>query len=818
MVNSPNANFHSIQDAFNTEWDGKEYEKGKGYKQFKRWEYFMESRVSANGEWQNSGAVWTEMNAYRQTHPIDARTAPLSSWRPLGPASWTSGSGWNPGIGRVNCVEIDPTDENTIYIGTPAGGCWKSIDAGNNWIPLTDNQPILGVSAIAINYTNPDIIYIGTGDDDGGDTYSIGVLKSIDGGVTWNTTGLSFSNTSYRIYDLAMDPNNPDKIYAGTNGGFYSTNDGGDSWTLSIPGTCYDIEIKPDDPNTIYICNSSVWKSTDGGASFSSASSGLPDGATVNRALIAVSAAEPDYLYYLCGNESDNSFKGVYRSDDAGTTWELRGDSPNIFSYETDGSGSGGQSWYDMALTASPTNGEEIYIGGINVWKSNTGGNSFEITSHWVHPTNVGYTHADIHVLEAFGDKIYCGSDGGIFATTDGAANWVDITFGLEISQFYGFGSSETNPDLIIAGAQDNGTNLWSNDDWKHVIGADGMEALIDWANPQIMYGSIQNGSLQKSTNGGGNFNGIAGQMTDVETGNWVTPFEIDPVDHNTLYAGYNNVWKTTDGGNFWFTISNFTSGSLDQIAVAENNNNFIYTSVNSILYKTYNGGTNWSTISSGLPGYDITDVTIDNDNCNRVWVTLSGYGDGEKIYQTNDGGNSWTNISGSLPNLPANCVAAENGPYNGIYVGMDAGIYYTNDTISDWIPFFDNLPNVIISELEINESSKKVRGATYGRGIWESNLYNTPLLTEEQTVNSLNHNTFFENEFIIYPNPTQDIFFVKSNRSLLGQTMELFDYTGKLILSKKIDELLDKVSLTELPAGIYLMRINNQQVRIIKG
>ncbi|MBL4624064.1 MAG: T9SS type A sorting domain-containing protein, partial [Flavobacteriales bacterium] len=464
-----------------------------------------------------------------------------------------------------------------------------------------------------------------------------------------------------------------------------------------------------------------------------------------------------------------------------------------------------------------PTNAEEIYIGGINVWKSNNGGSTFSITSHWVHPSGIGYTHADIHVLETFGNKVYCGSDGGVFKSSDAANSWIDITFGLQITQFYGFGSSETNPNLIIGGAQDNGTNLWSNSSWTHVIGADGMEALIDWYDPQIMYGSIQNGSLQKSTDGGVSFNGISSTMTDVENANWVTPYDIDPVDHNTLYAGYENLWKTTDGGNSWYTISNFTTGALDQIAIAPSNPDFIYVSVNSIMRMTFDGGTTWSTISNTLPGYTITDIAVDPESHIRVWITYSNYADGNKISRTDDGGITWTNVSGSLPNLPANCIATEEGTYNGVYIGMDAGIFYTNDTISDWLPYFENLPNVIINELEVNEASGKVRAATYGRGIWESNLYTKPLLVDPTEPDALLESLLESANFTVFPNPTDDAFTIRSSPQLLGESILIYDRTGKLVLVKTVASINQEITLSELPSGIYLVKINDFKTRIIK-
>ena len=606
-------------------------------------------------------------------------------------------------------------------------------------------------------------------------------------------------------------------MLVGTNNGLFSSIDGGDSWTQTAFGTIYDIEFKPNDPTTVYYCNGTVWKSTDGGDNFLPSTSGLPFSSSTNRALIAVTADNPDYIYYVAGDDSDDSFHGLYRSEDAGTTWSLQADSPNIFSYAEDGSGTGGQSWYDMALTASPTNAEEIYIGGINVWKSNDGGTTFNITSHWVHPSSIGYTHADIHVLETFGDKIYCGSDGGVFVSNDTANTWVDITFGLQISQFYGFGSSENNPFLIIAGAQDNGTNLWSNASWAHVIGADGMEALIDWSNPATMYGSIQNGSLRKSTDGGASFFGISSDMTDVETGNWVTPFDIDPSNNSILYAGYENLWKTTNGGNSWFTISDFTTSSIDQIAIAPNSSNFIYVSVNSLLQMTFNGGTSWSSISVDLPNYTITDIAVDPEFASRCWITYSNYTDSVKVFRTDDAGANWTNISGSLPNLPVNCVATERGDYNGVYVGMDVGVYYTNDTIADWLPYFDDLPNVIVNELEVNHTLGRVRAATFGRGMWESNMYTKPLIVEQEPPNSITKASSELHKFSVFPNPTNGKFIINGTEELMGETIFIYDRTGKLIKTKSFSNESQEIDLSEFPTGIYLIKIGEVRTSIIK-
>ncbi len=722
QMEDPDANFYDIQKSFNKYWLGKKIERGNGWKQFKRWEYFMESRVYPTGRLPEPDFVSREYKKYLKQYPKSTHKKSNADWTPKGPGSWNTTS-YNPGLGRVNCVTVAPNDANIICIGAPSGGFWKSVDGGLTWYTTTDSLTVLGVSAIAIDPTNSDIIYIATGDGDGGATYSIGVLYSTDGGYTWNTTGLNWQITqSRRISKLLIHPINPDILIAATNNGIYKTNNAGVTWNLIQSGNFKDMEFKPGDPSTIYACGSSYYKSTDTGNSFNQVTSGVPASYSVNRLAIAVTPANPDYVYMLAGSSSNSGFYGLYRSTNSGTSFSTMSTTPNILGYSSNGTSTGGQSSYDLAIAVSPNNADEIYTGGINIWRSNDGGTTWSINAYWYYPEPAyPYVHADCHSLDFYGPILYSGCDGGIFKTSNGGSTWEDISAGLYITQFYRIGGFPGNSELIIGGTQDNGTNRFNTGQWTHVLGADGMEAAIDYSNPSTMYAAIQYGGLRRSYDGGDSFSSIENNIN--ENGGWVTPYVLDPIDPNTIYAGFVNVWKSTNQGDFWTKISSF-GGTLRSLAISQSNPDYIYAATSSSIRRTTNGGVSWTNINAGLPtSASITYITISDIDPEKIWVTFSGFSNGNKVFTSTTGGDTWTNISGSLPNIPVNCIVHQSNSNDGIYIGTDLGIYYKNNNSNDWELFSNNLPNVIVRELEIHYASGLIRAATYGRGLWESPL-----------------------------------------------------------------------------------------------
>jgi len=704
MRNDLNVNFYDVQDAFNSYYKDRYKGKGSGWKQFKRWEYFMEQRVYPDGKRLKHSQLWDEMMKFNKNYPSAAYSS-KSNWSSLGPTVWNDITGhWNPGIGRINVIARDPADSMIIYIGSPSGGLWKTTDEGENWQSLADHLPIVGVSAIAIHPTNTDIMYIGTGDKDTEDNYSIGVLKSTDGGQNWVKTGIEWNaNYNRTIAKLLINPEDPEILYAATSSGLFRTTDGGINWEIINGGAIDDMEFKPGNPDVIYFNTSRFYKSADGGDSFEQIS-GLP---VAGRVQIAVTEANPDYVYFFASQD------GIWRSEDSGETFTKMSNQPN----------QGNQDYYDLGIAASHTDPEEVLVGEIEVYRSSNGGASWIQATSWNWPTGIGYTHADIHEMVYYGGTLYIGSDGLITKSTDGGRTYQSFTEGLGIRQFYRIGVSKSNPYKILGGSQDNGTSVYTDDHWHEWRGADGMECIVDYTNDNIVYGTSQNGTFYKSNNGGdeGNVN-----ITQPGEGDWITPFAIHPTNPQILYVGLQNVRYTNNGMQSWITISSFPEGLLSCVTISESDPDYLYVAKSSSVYKSVNGGNTWEDISGNIPNYSITYISIHPSDPQKIAISFSGFSSSKKVYVTENAGDTWINMTANLPNIPANCVAFNDDEYDGLYVGMDVGIYYRDNTMDDWIPFMNNLPNVIVSELEISPSIGKIRAGTYGRGLWESDLYPT--------------------------------------------------------------------------------------------
>ena len=732
---SPENNFFVTQENFESFWDEKTIEKGKGWKQFKRWEAFMAPRVNQDGSFPYKSLYREYLKTKNQLRSSNVVQA---NWTAVGPTQVPlQSSGRKRGIGRLNVIEFDPNNPSTLWVGAPAGGLWKSTDAGLSWTSNTDLLPNLGVSDIAIDPTNSDIMFIATGDRDAGDTYSYGIMKSQDGGLNWDSTGLSFSFVqSYRGNRILINPSNTDQIIVSTRrasgtGEVYRSIDGGDNFNLQLQKNLISMEFNPTNPNIIYGGSqiggpAGFFKSTDNGQNWTQITNGLPSSG-VDRCQIAVTPANPDIVYALfCG--SDDGFYGLYKSIDQGNTWIAQSDSsnaPNLLGWSSDGTDSGGQGWYDLSLTVSPTDENLIFVGGVNTWQSNDGGVNWNISSHWYGGGGVEYKHADEHYLRYNEDNgiLYSANDGGLYYSNNDGQTWTDISDGLQISQFYRSGVSQTNSDLIISGAQDNGTLLMNGlNFWSAVRGGDGMECAIDPTNPNIMYSTVYYGALSKSNNGGDSWNDIA----PANDGAWVTPFTLDPSNPNRIVAGYQEVWESNDGGNSWNSLTNGQAGgTIDAIAVAKSDGNVIYFSEYNEIYVTQDNGQNWLNINNNLPNRSISYISIDPNDAGKVWISYSGFGNGNKVYKTSNYGASWTNISAGLPNLPANCVIINNNnpASEELYVATDLGVYYRDTSLTLWEPFNNGLPNVIVNELEIQYQTNELIATTYGRGVWKTSL-----------------------------------------------------------------------------------------------
>lgn len=729
MMEDPNANFFETQRAFNEYWEGREITRGSGYKAFKRWEYWMGRKVSPDG---TKPDPQLNIKAIESLNASGMRNTMNGNWTSLGPFNVPSGYDGYRGLGRVNALAFHPTDVNTIWAGAPSGGLWVTHNGGNTWSTYTDGLPTLGVSAIVVNYNNPDIIYIGTGDIDHGDAAGNGVWKSIDGGITFQPSNVGM--TSATVGKMIMHPTNTNILLAATNQGMFRSDNAGSTWVNVNSGNFKDVVFKPDDPSIVYATASgNFYRSTNNGVSFTQITNGLT---SAYRACIAVTPANPEYVYFWTTNS--DSFKGLYRSTDSGLTFSVRSTSPNIMSWDCDG-GSGGQAWYDLDMAVDPVNPEIIYGGGVNCFKSVNGGTTWSINSHWYGGCGVPSVHADLHVLEynPLNNRLYAGNDGGVYWTSNGGSSWNEISNGLIISQAYKLGQSATTSNLVINGYQDNGTSTWIGNDWVNVYGGDGMECAFDPTDASYSYNTLYYGSIFRNID---NYNEsqIAGDGVNGinEDGGWVTPFVIDPYDGNTMFIGYDNIWRSNNikepnpAAVIWTKISNLNVNDFDEMKQSDANTNIMYVSNGSSLYRSDNvkdATVSWTNLTGSLLSNNtITAIEVHPTNENIVYLVQQN-----SVFKSTNKGTSWTNITGNLPSVQMQTLVYYHSSNEGLYLGTDIGVFYRDANNPQWILYSDGLPAAAwITELEIyydeDPANDRLRAATFGRGLWESPLMGT--------------------------------------------------------------------------------------------
>lgn len=834
MTKGDKASFEAAKADFKEFWKDKTPEKGKGFKPFLRWQYYWENRLMPDGSLPKSGINEEEFNNYQKSHGftpdvVTSALTPVGNWTSMGP---TSSTGGYAGIGRINAIAFDPSNSSVIYIGSAGGGVWKTTNGGTSWIALTDFSSSLGVSSILVDPASPNTIYVSTGDGDGRDSPSVGIFKSTDGGATWSITGLNWVRSDLRYTRKLVKNPTGGRILVATSIGIFYTDNAGTSWTQANTGVFYDLEQMPGSTGTFYATavngtTAQVFRSTDNGVTWAQVHSL----GSSNRAELTISAANSNYVGVVYSKSADSGFNGFYSSVNGGTSWTLKASTPNLLGWNATGNDAGGQGWYDLTVVTDPTNANTIYLGGVNTWKSTNGGTSWTINTMWTSSGSVPVVHADKHALEFQNNTtLFQGNDGGIYRTTNGGTSWVDLTNTMAISQLYRLGVSQTN-NAIIGGLQDNGTKMRSaTGTWTDEIGGDGMDCAINPTNAAYMYGELYYGDIYRSTNSGSTWASIKPNTT--EQGGWVTPFALAPSTPATMYIGYKSIYKSTNSGTKWtrMGVNSATGPSVRSIAVAPNSANTVYyafdadLSTGNMLRKTTNGGTSWTTLTNPTTAGRVNAFAIDNTNANNVWVCISGYNIGSKVYKSTNGGSSWTNVSGTLPNIPANSVVYSNGSNGGVYLGMDVGVYYRDNTMSDWVLFNAQLPNVEIADLEIQYSLGKVRAATYGRGVWESDLYGTTPFVAPEMAGKLSDKELQKTNFKVYPNPAQDVLNVEFYAAEGGSSrLYILDLMGRVQAKDQVVEMVQgfnkvNIQINDLPNGVYyLTNGKGKSVRFVK-
>ena len=725
MMQDPEVNFYQTVHAFDLWWGDREITRASGYKPFKRWQYYWSSRLNADGTRQVGNKTFNEISQFISTRDGDTSIYG-GEWVNLGPIAKpaNSGTGQPNGNGRINAIAFHPTSTNNIYIGAPAGGFWISTDAGNSWVSHTDSLPTLGVSAIAIDYTNTNNIYIGTGDRDAGDAVGMGVFKSTDGGVTYTPANNNMSDAT--VGRLIIHPTNPSYLLAATSKGIFKTTDGALTWTNVKGGNFKDIVFKPNNASIVYATKGGDFYRSDNTGETWTKITGTGDH---SRGVIGVTSASPNTVYFVTVDGS--AYGGTYKSTDAGLTWTLKSNTPNIMSWGCNG-GDGGQGWYDLDIAVDPTDANTLYVGGVNVFKSSNGGLTWQINSHWTGSCGVPAVHADCHVLEfsPADGMLYAGNDGGIYRTGDGGNTWTEITSGLAISQVYKIGQAATNKNKVMNGYQDNGSATYVGEDgFITVMGGDGMDCAYDHQDDLYAYGEYYNGAgisrIYDNVNQGQISNGIG------ESGAWVTPLALDVANPEIMYVGMNNIWRGTNIKGYSVPWQKVSSNGNKHIRVIEqspiNPDIFYFTRYsNGDFFRSDNftdANPDWVNIKNSLPVSGTpTDIETSSDDENTVYITLD-----HRVYKSVNKGDSWEDITLNLPDASLNTIEYYNNDNEGLYVGSDAGIFYKNKTMTEWILFSDGFPlSANVTEIEfyydtITGDNDAVRASTYGRGLWSS-------------------------------------------------------------------------------------------------
>ena len=809
--------------------------------QFERWLWYWKQHLDGNGYLVSPAKTWDELKKQqgRMKNNAAARTTSGSTaaWTFQGPDS--SGADGN-GVGRINVIAFHPTDANTYWIGSPGGGAWKTTNNGGSWTCMTDQLPLLSVSDIVFNPLNAGTVYLCTGDRDGQDYPGVGVLKSYDGGTTWNATGMAWSESSYYTANsMVINPVDTNSLILATTTGIERSFDGGATWTAVGPAhNFYQVLYCPGDTNIVYATTFSyggsaqVYRSTNAGMNWTQVTTWT----NMDRISLAATAANPAIVKALTSSSTSadaDGLAGIYSSSDTGHTFtevytpgNCSSGNQNLLSFNSDGTQCGGQGFYDLPIAISPTNEDSVFIGGVNTFASGDGGATWYCVNQWEDYWGPGSgmvsgviaIHADKHFIgfnPLMPGVFFESNDGGVYSTAyppSGSGVWNNLTNGIGITEIYRMAVSNT-AHYELLGAQDVGSKMIQPGLYQEADGGDGMECQIDAVDTTVGYTSVYNGYIDiLKPISALNPNDISGNILggSIEgTGGWITPFVLEPGCHTCILAGYAAIYKSTNEGTTWTAISpSLTSGDLYRVVATAADPNTIFATEDASsqnIYYTHTGGSSWTTLTAPYAGSQtISDIKIDPRDANHIWVTYSGYGSPQVAEWSTSGG--WTQMNAGLPDVPVSCFAIDYLSRD-IYVGTEIGVYYRDSTMTSWAPYTTGMPSVNVTDLEINYGTNQIWASTFGRSLWSSPKNTTTILP----VSVLSIVPFVADGVTISPNPNHGNFTVTVKNIADKQVaMHVTDDNGKtvwqgngILKGGKLD-----VNISGLVAGNYVFEI----------
>lgn len=713
------------------------------------------------------------------------------NWQFLGPINVS---------GRcTDMAVVTPKGKNyTIYVATASGGVWKTENEGTTWEPIFDKELSTSVGDIAIAPSNPEIIWVGTGEANifRSSHPGCGVYKSTDGGKTWKHMGLTDTNTIARI---VIHPANPDVVYVAASGhewtfnverGVYKTEDGGKTWTkilyVNEQTGAIDLALDPKNPDVLYAVTwqrirkkwndprnephytgSGIWKSTDGGKTWKQINNGLPEPRFRGRIGIDICLSKTNILYALVDNyeiarepseeekmdayglPSSGLIKGatVYRSDDGGENWRLVAPTTDeMKKYLERHSGTYG--WVFGQIKVDPTNPDKVYIMGVPLSISSDGGKTFVELA--------GVSHVDHHGLWIDPDNpnyLVNVNDGGLEISYDGGKNWKDSRLTLPVCQFFNINYDMDTPFHVYGSMQDHGSfratvDLSRGRDrirpvaFERAPGGEGSHHAIDPTNPNIVYSCGFYGNLTRtdlSKTGPERSKLIVPRVYPDEPrlrGQWLAHFIISPHNPSIIYHGMQYLFRSLDRGDTWERISpdltyyrpdetgDIPYHTITAISESPLKYGLIYVGTDDgRVSVTRDGGKSWKEITSGLPYQKwVSRIVASQYEMGTVYLTQHGRADDDftpYIWMSRDFGNTWVSIANGIPLGPVNVIREDPVDRNILYVGTDLGVYVSKDRGKTWQVLGGNLPSVYVHDLIVHPRDNVIVIATHGRGMW---------------------------------------------------------------------------------------------------